>query len=315
MTPKKSVQVLERRMEPEPPEREVLEALRRRLGDWPLALSLAGSFVRTEVGGGYTIEAGAKDLLDELTRHGIEVLDANDTAQRERSIALTMEASLGLLEANERERYGELAIFAEDEAVPVSTLARLWSLDERAAREQVEDFASLSLVRFDPAHGAVSLHDVIREYLGKQLRGVRKLHERLVRSWGDPHRLPDSYAWRRYAYHLPRAGKRRRLRRLLFDCDWIWAKLAATDPNALIADYDEFPDDQGVDLVRRTIRMSAHVLARDPLQLSNQLFGQLGFARHRAAKRLARRARKRGPALSLVPPSLTPPVPPVRTLE
>ena len=40
------------------------------------------------------------------------------------------------------------------------------------------------------------------------------------------------------AYHLVQAGRKDDLRRLLLDFNYLQAKLAATDPNALIADYD-----------------------------------------------------------------------------
>jgi hypothetical protein len=57
------------------------------------------------------------------------------------------------------------------------------------------------------------------------------------------------------------------LRRILLDFNYLQAKLAATDPNALIADYDYLPEDKDLQLVQSALRLSANVLVRDARQL------------------------------------------------
>ena len=57
------------------------------------------------------------------------------------------------------------------------------------------------------------------------------------------------------AYHLVQAGRKDDLRRLLLDFNYLQAKLAATDPNALIADYDYLAEEE--DLRTDTIRHPA----------------------------------------------------------
>jgi hypothetical protein len=47
------------------------------------------------------------------------------------------------------------------------------------------------------------------------------------------------------------------------DFNYLEAKLAATDTNALIADYDYLPEDKDLRLVQSAIRLSANVLAGD----------------------------------------------------
>ena len=64
-------------------------------------------------------------------------------------------------------------------------------------------------------------------------------------------------------------------RKVLLDFNWLQGKLAATDPNALIADYDYLPEDKDLQPVQSAFRLSAHVLARDPRQLAGQLIGRL----------------------------------------
>jgi hypothetical protein len=80
---------------------------------------------------------------------------------------------------------------------------------------------------------------------------------------------PDFYA------PLIQAGHKDDLRRLLLNFDYLQATLAATDTNALIADYDYLPEDEHLQLVQPAIRLSAHVLVRDSRQLAGQLIGRL----------------------------------------
>jgi WD40 repeat protein len=107
------------------------------------------------------------------------------------------------------------------------------------AQKLCERLSGLSLLlRFDLATRTIRLHDVMRSYLARELRDPAAVHAALLDAWGDPHHLPDDYAWRRYAWHLKQAGREKALRKLLLDFNWLQAKLAATDVTALISDYD-----------------------------------------------------------------------------
>ena len=92
---------------------------------------------------------------------------------------------------------------------------------------------------------ALNLHDLQRDLIHKRReKDLPGLHLRLVEAWNALPKLPDAYAWRWIAYHMVKAGRKDDLRRLLLDFDYLQAKLAATDPNALIADYDYLPEDE-----------------------------------------------------------------------
>lgn len=70
-------------------------------------------------------------------------------------------------------------------------------------------------------------------------------------------------------------GRKEELRRLLFDFNWLQAKLYATDFNSLVRDYDLLQEDRQLQLVKGAIRLSAHVLHLDKTQLAGQLLGRL----------------------------------------
>src|SRR5262249_51234853 len=152
--------------------------------------------------------------------------------------------------------------------IPLSALQALWSLDDIDADAVAVRLGTCSLLRYDGQAASIRLHNVLRTYLVEKLAGAAPArHARLIDVWGDLHQLPDPYSWRWLPYHLFGAGRHERLRELLLDFDWMRAKLEATDPNSLLADYDVLlknrPADEELRLVQGAIRLSAHILARD----------------------------------------------------
>ncbi|HRF99400.1 MAG TPA: hypothetical protein PLZ51_29505, partial [Aggregatilineales bacterium] len=68
----------------------------------------------------------------------------------------------------------------------------------------------------------------------------------------------------------------------LLNYDTLSAKLTATTIQAVIAEYDQFPQDEAMMLVRDALHLSAHIVTTHPDQLPNQLAGRLWFHRHKA---------------------------------
>jgi WD40 repeat protein len=142
----------------------------------------------------------------------------------------------------------------------------------------------------DDGHGRETFtvfHQSLRDYLLNEERNIdfwceaKEQHQRLVdyymaddQSW-QTKPTSDRYLWHHLAYHLSGASKNSELRALLFNFDWLQAKLDATDANALITDYDFLPDALGLPLVQSAIQLSAHILVQDKKQLAGQLLGRL----------------------------------------
>jgi hypothetical protein len=119
----------------------------------------------------------------------------------------SIEASLELLDGEERTRLSELAIFAEDTDVPLRVIELLWGLDDLDSQEILERLADYALVNLDLRGGVVRLHDEIRLYLGRALADQAGLHRRLVDRLGNPKQIQDRYALRWLAWHLGKAGR------------------------------------------------------------------------------------------------------------
>lgn len=262
---------------PESPETTLpqFQALARRLGEWPLLLGLAGATLRQRIARGDSIEGALGYLNTTLDRQGVTAFDHRRATERHQAVANTIGVSLDLLETDERHRYAELAIFPEDTDVPLTAIGALWGTDDFETEQLVELLDGYSFLKYDLPTRSIRLHDVLRSYLAAQLGDPAALHARLLDAWGNLSDLPDAYAWRWAGYHLYHAGRLDQLRALLCSFDYLQSKLEATDVNAVIAEYDYFPDDRELRLIQGAIRLSARVLAHDQNQLASQLTGRL----------------------------------------
>lgn len=186
------------------------------------------------------------------------------------------------LEPNVRARYLDFAVFPEDALIPEDLLETLWKpegLNEHDTQYVVNELLNWSLVQQDVL-GCLSLHYLLFDYLHQQAGDLTTLHNRLLSTYAEQcpegwHTGNDSYFFEHLAYHLMAAGRKEELRRLLFDFNWLLAKLESTGVTSLVADYDFLTDDKDLHLVQRALQMSAHILERDKTQLAGQLLGRL----------------------------------------
>ena len=275
-----------------------LRKLASRLGEWPLLLKLVNGTLR------HRVQDNNQELPDALVyvnkaldKRGLTFFDARDAASRDQAVEKTLGVSMELLNPDECARYGELAIFPEDTNVPLATLEKLWNttgvLDEFDTEVLCDRFMRLSLLlNFDLTSRHIRLHDVVRQYLiQKQSNKMPLLHNQLLEAYCHSDQntsklaeLPvdEPYIWNNLAYHMAEARRCKDLQSLLFNFEWMQAKLDATDLTSLISDYDYlsvdydyFPDDSNLQLVQSAIRLSAHVLIHDKEQLAAQLLGRL----------------------------------------
>jgi WD40 repeat protein len=236
-----------------------------RLGNWPLALEAARATLRRLLDARDTPAGALRYLETALAKKGTAALPVEGA----------LSASFELLSASNQNRLIELAIFPEDVPIPFAATATLWGLDEFDTKEAAVQIATSSLLRIDLQNGTMGLHDVLRGWLARRAENAAELHSRLIDAWPDWSGLPDDYAWRWLAWHLAQAGRKTDLEHILWDPKWVQAKLKATDVNALIADYEHLKPARDAELMQAALRLSAHVLVKDPLQFASQIEGRL----------------------------------------
>jgi WD40 repeat protein len=261
-----------------------LRQLSKRLGEWPLLLTIANGVLRDRIDRlGQDAGVALGWVNTALDRRGLTAFDARNPQAREQAVNKTLSVSLGLLEATERERYGELAVFPEDVEIPLVTLAKLWSatLDDFDTETLCERFDRLSLLqRFDPNRRVISLHDVVRQYLiGEQGDGLPAVHDALLAVHG-PSRINQSsshssidwaelprdepYMWDHLAYHLKACGRADELIATAKNLRYLAAKTVARSAWAVEQDLLEAEktciNDSVLRLLRRKFVQTGHVL-------------------------------------------------------
>jgi hypothetical protein len=100
---------------------------------------------------------------------------------RTRAVRATIRASTSRLSYDDAERFAELALFAEDEIIPFSLVARLWrataGLEELRTAPVCPRLSQLALVSQAPDPvGSITLDEVVRDFLRAEL-GPRHLAE------------------------------------------------------------------------------------------------------------------------------------------
>ncbi|MFI6416125.1 NB-ARC domain-containing protein [Streptomyces sp. NPDC050842] len=272
---------------PEPLVRDLLEAT----GRWALLLRLTNRLISRRVATGTDPEHAAAQTLRGLVAHGPAVvdsdpvtLDLDDPARRAQAVRATVEAARTLLPPGSDRRLAELSVFAEDESIPVPLIARLWTatdgLTEDESRTLCAAFDRLSLVSLTPDHGGrVAIHDVLRDYLHKELGepAATALHGMLADAFGPrPWESSEGYVLDHAIEHLLAAGRTDDAERVASDLRWIETRLHQRGPMAAWADLFDVPTRHAARLADDLTR-AAHLLTpTDPPELlTNVLHSRL----------------------------------------
>jgi WD40 repeat protein len=292
--------VLSAGLPPLPP--AVAAALIAETRRWALGLRLVNKILADRARIQLDVTVAAEDLLgrlrqggalqlDHLSGAGTGKIDVGDPALRARTIHATIEASAGLLDAGQRARLADLAVFAEDETIPINLVAALWQatggLDSDASYALCARLADLALLALTPSAdgGTISLHDVIRDFLREELGNaqLRRLHLVLVDCVADG--LPTAPAasgygtvtawWEtsgqsRYVLdhlieHLTEAHDTQRAEAVATDLRWVVARLERAGPAAPYADLSLIGTPLADRLRLQLLGQAAHLLAEtDP---------------------------------------------------
>jgi APAF-1 helical domain len=163
-------------------------------------------------------------------------------------------------------------------------VAETGHLGETDTEDLLSELYGLSLLlSLDFDRRTFRLHDTIRHFLrdaaGKD--GLVTQNKQLLRSLDGIAASEADSLTRRYFYlnlphHLAEAMERERLDALLLDPGWLKEKLAATgNPQALVADYQQYGAGELQNFIGRTLRLTIGICARDQRQLIPQLLGRI----------------------------------------
>ncbi|WP_034592663.1 NB-ARC domain-containing protein [Hamadaea tsunoensis] len=274
-------------------DRPVQDTLLAATGRWPLLLGLVNKILASAERTGVTdLSAYAAQLCGRIETRGPGAIDAvgggtaadldvGDPRQRADAVQATVAASTGLLGPDELERLRELAVFAEDESIPVDLIGRLWAatadLAEIDTRTLLRRLAELGLITLNAEQGGrVAQHDVLRDYLRGELAPevLARLHTRLLEIVAaDLPRAEDGgtawwrldaqhrYLWDHVVEHLRDADGPAAAERLATDLRWAILRLLRNGPEAPQADLLTAGTERSVRM-RRIWTQSAHLLGR-----------------------------------------------------
>jgi len=277
----RAVELLGQGLSPLPP-MSTLERLAAKLGEWPILLKLVNAQIREEYREGVGAFEAFRFVEATLEEKGLTAFDRDDEEARNLAVRRTVEASLQRLSSEDQNRYARLAVFPEDEHVPLDVLGLLWKTEPAEVPRVCRRLAEMSLLyRFHRADGWIQLHDVMRAYLLREHREeMQSLQGVLVDGYlklkgfeeiGEVER----YFVERLPYHLKESGREGDLAELLFFYPWLEKKIYGTDVNSAMADYALLAGNSDAASVREALLLSRSVLTEDPSQLAGHLHGRL----------------------------------------
>ncbi|MFD3533429.1 NB-ARC domain-containing protein [Streptomyces sp. NPDC058664] len=259
---------------PELPD-ETVAGLLRATGRWALLLRLTNRLIARQVATGADAAAAAQGALEGLRAGGPaageappQPLDLDDPARRSRAVRATIEASTTLLPDGGARRLAELAVFVEDESIPVPIVVHLWratgGLTEPQARDLCAQLDRFSLVALSPENGGrLTLHDVLRDYLREELGAaeLQRLNAVLVGAAlpADWPAIQEGYLLDHAIEHLLAAGQTGRAEQLAGDIRWVETRLHQRGPTAPVSDLARIPTTTAAALARDLTRVS-HLL-------------------------------------------------------
>jgi len=292
----------------------------RECGYLPLALAMAGTMVRGRPG-------RWENVLHRLRTADLEKIRQQFPDYPYPDLLRAIQVSVDALEPEVQARYLDFAVFPEDTPVPEAVLVTFWALeglDEYDVQDLLDLLVDRSLAQRD-AEGRLTLHDLQVDYVRKQASeeeaGLPARHDRLLGAYaaccrrsadGAPRWATgprDGYFFPHLPYHLKEAGREGELRALLFNFEWLQAKLDATSVPTLSSDLSLLPHDVNLQLVHDALWLSAHVLTRQKKHLAEQLHGRLLSYQDPDIQAMLEQARqqKRTPWLRPMIPSLKAP--------
>ncbi|MFG3548895.1 NB-ARC domain-containing protein [Streptomyces sp. NPDC047725] len=275
--------VLTHALQPAPSE-PVVEALVRATGQWALLLRLVNQVVAAQVATGADATLAARAVLERLRAAGPAgedpegSLDLDDPDRRNTAVRASIRAATTLLPSGGDRRFAELGVFAEDEAVPLPVVTLLWGatgdLDEVRARLLCKQMADLSLIMIDPTApgGALTLHDVVRDYLRAELgTDIPAVNAALVDALAsalppDPSagaawwEVSDTYVHDHLIEHLVDAGRIVQAEATAASLMWVRTRLHQRGPAATCRDLDLVASRPALSLSRQLAR-AAHLLS------------------------------------------------------
>jgi WD40 repeat protein len=310
---------------------------------WPLLLRLANQILARHARLQLDVTQAALDLLDRLRTGGAVQVDQlagtaggrrqglSDPEERARTVRATIEASTSLLSTAGQARLADLAVFAEDEAIPVPLASRLWhstgDMDQMAAADLCAQLADLALITLSrtAAGGVIELHDVIRDHLRHHIgpARLRQLNKALLEAAAaEPPAIPvadagtapgsdrkvtawwelparDRYLRHHLIEHLKAADHQRDAEALATDLRWVATRLDHDGPAAPHADLARAGTPLAGHLAR-ILAQNAHLLApTDPAySLTDILCSRVSHDQHWAPQAQAIQATRAYPALT-----------------
>ena len=170
------------------------------------------------------------------------------------SVMGAVQMSVDNLDEADKDKYEKLAVFLDDDPIPIKTLEILWKVDKYEVEDTMNNFLKKCLVSCEADSTKDSLvytlHDLQLDYLKNKLRDdpdkEKALHKDFVEEYlrlaeGQYEKMTcDGYIFSHLGYHLQMGGLTPLFPDIYLNLGYVEANLKATGPVDILSDYRKY---------------------------------------------------------------------------
>ena len=192
--------------------------------------------------------------LQNLKTRRYSKLKRQHISSEHESVMGAVQMSVDNLDPGDKEKYEKLAVFLDDDPIPIKTLETLWDVDKYEVEDTMNTFLKkcLASCEADSSQDTLvyTLHDLQLDYLKTKMRddpvAERKLHEDFVNeyfrkvNYRYENIKNDGYIFSHLGYHLTMAGLTPLFPKIYLNLGYVEANLKATGPVDILSDYRKY---------------------------------------------------------------------------
>lgn len=138
------------------------------LASYPLAIKLAGAFLKQRMGFEHNPDEAVRSVYEESELHGVVAFDERNATDRDHSVAKSIAASLSALSEPDKNAFLKLSFIDAETDTPINQLSQLWGMGEQESKALALRLASFSLLSYDSGKTTVRLSRLMRSFLVAQ---------------------------------------------------------------------------------------------------------------------------------------------------
>jgi tetratricopeptide (TPR) repeat protein len=152
------------------------------MGKVPLPIKLVATTLKQRLALGDKPDEVLTSIHHEIEASGVVAFDQKDASERDHSVAKSITASLSHMSELERDAFLKLSALPAGADTPLTELGQLWEQNEAESQKLAQQFASLSLLDYDPVKRTLRVGRLVHSFLTAQRADPSILNQKIEKA-------------------------------------------------------------------------------------------------------------------------------------